>query len=127
VRNLQIVYSSASISTILIRTPSMYVNWACFFSIMAVSNFSPDLYVFSMVVPFMRFLNLIVVLAAPRACFMMLKLTTLKGSPSISIVMPFLMSDVSTATLRDDDDAEREKVGRDWLRKAEERPIAARN
>jgi hypothetical protein len=41
--------------------------------------------------------------------------------------MPFLMSDVSTATLRDDDDAEREKVGRDWLRKAEERPIAARN
>ena len=42
-----------------------------------------------------------VVLAAPRACFIILKLSTLYGSPSSSIVRPFLISDVSTATDRD--------------------------
>ena len=59
---------------------------------------------FSIVVPRFKFLNLIVVLAAPRACFIMEKLRTLYGSPSSSIVNPFLMSDVSTATLRAVDD-----------------------
>ena len=44
-----------------------------------------------------------VVLAAPRACFMIEKLSTLYGSPSNSIVMPFLISDVSTATANDDE------------------------
>lgn len=46
-----------------------------------------------------KFLNLMVVLAAPRACFMMEKLMTLWGSPLISTVRPFLMSDVSTDTM----------------------------
>jgi len=53
-----------------------------------------------MVLPRIKFLNLIVVLAAPRACFMILKLKTLYGSLSISTVNPFLMSDVSMATWR---------------------------
>eukprot|EP00986_Skeletonema_menzelii_P005486 scaffold2011_cov142-Skeletonema_menzelii.AAC.9 len=57
-----------------------------------------------MVVPRFKFLNLIVVLAAPRACFIMEKLRTLYGSPSSSMVNPFLMSDVSTATFRADDE-----------------------
>jgi hypothetical protein len=42
-----------------------------------------------------------VVLAAPLACFIILNDTTLYGSSSIFKVMPFLISDVSTATLRD--------------------------
>jgi len=78
---------------------------------MAVSNFSPDLYVFSRVFPFFKFLNLMVVLAAPRACFMILKLRTFHGSPSISIVMPFLMSDVSMATPRTVPDGREKAVG----------------
>ena len=57
-----------------------------------------------MVFPRIRFLNLIVVLAAPRACFMMLKFKTLYGSPSSSMVIPFLMSDVSMATFNADFD-----------------------
>ena len=65
---------------------------------MAVSNFSPLRYVFSMVVPRIKFLNLIVVLAAPRACFIILNDNTLYGSPSNSTVNPFLISDVSMAT-----------------------------
>jgi hypothetical protein len=35
----------------------------------------------------------------------MLKLITLYGSPSISMVSPFLISDVSTATESEDDDS----------------------
>ena len=54
-----------------------------------------------MVLPRSKFLNLMVVLAAPRACFIIEKLSTLCGSPSISMVIPFLMSDVSTATASD--------------------------
>ena len=45
-----------------------------------------------------------VVFAAPRACFMMLKPMILYGSPSISIVRPFLISEVSTATMDREDD-----------------------
>lgn len=52
-----------------------------------------------------------VILAAPRACFIMEKLRTLYGSPSSSMVNPFLMSDVSTATLRAEDDARVKLVG----------------
>ena len=55
---------------------------------------------FSSVLPRFKFLNLMVVLAAPRACFMMEKDRTFHGSPSISTVRPFLMSDVSMATFR---------------------------
>ena len=54
-----------------------------------------------MVVPLTKFLNLIVVFAAPRACFIILKFNTLNGSPSNSIVIPFLISDVSIATFKD--------------------------
>ena len=61
--------------------------------------------------PRFKFLNLIVVLAAPRACFIMEKLRTLYGSPSSSMVNPFLMSDVSTATLRADDERWVKMVG----------------
>jgi len=57
-----------------------------------------------MVVPFIKFLNLIVVFAAPRACFIILKFNTLYGSPSNSIVIPFLISDVSIATFNDVDE-----------------------
>merc|ERR1719296_154425 len=53
-----------------------------------------------MVDPRIRFLNLMVILAAPRACFMTEKFMTLYGSLSISTVSPFFISDVSIATLR---------------------------
>lgn len=48
-------------------------------------------------------ITLIVVFAAPLACFMMLKDNTLCGSPSSSMVIPFLISEVSTATARAED------------------------
>lgn len=58
-----------------------------------------------------RFLNLMVVLAAPRACFMMENERTLYGSPSISSVIPFLMSEVSTATASEEEARENAGAG----------------
>ena len=55
-----------------------------------------------MVFPRVKFLNLMVIFAAPRACFMTLNEMTLCGSLSISTVSPFLISLVSMETWRDE-------------------------
>lgn len=53
-----------------------------------------------MVLPRIKFLNLMVVLAAPLACFIIEKDMTRYGSPSSSsTVRPFLMSEVSIAAI----------------------------
>jgi hypothetical protein len=82
-----------------------------------------DRYIFSKIVPRIRFLNLMVVLAVPRACCVMEKEIPLYGSLSISIVIPFIMLVVSTATSRDD--IGRAKEGRDCATKADEMPTSS--
>lgn len=60
----------------------------------------------------------------------MLKLITLYGSPSISIVSPFLISDVSTATESaddDDDDEEYDDILVGWMTMGENAVVATRS